>query len=176
MGRKRTQRGLTLIEAMIATAVMLIGATGLAAMSRQGIRLNGDGRRMTRATAIAEDLANQIALWEYADPRLANTSTSNDADYGDKDLAFEGASAPTADHGEADLTAGGRAWLGIPGAEIAAAGYERYWNVAEIDDQNGNGIPDARRIAVIVRWPQGGGHRRIVLFLAKVNPAAEERL
>ncbi len=176
MRRHKTSRGLTLIEAMVAMSVMLVGATGLAAMSRQGLRLNADGRQLTRATTIAQDLATQIELWEYADPRLENSNTSNDADYGDRDFLYEGTATVAPDHGEADIEKGGTRWMGIPGAELAAAGYERFWNVAELDDDNGNGIPDNRRIAVIVRWPHGNGFRRVVVFVAKLNPAPEERL
>ena len=48
--------------------------------------------------------------------------------------------------------------------------------MAEPDDTNGNGVPDARRIAVIVRWPQGAGYGRTVLYTVKVNPSPDERL
>lgn len=176
MRNARGQRGLTLVESMVAMAIMLIGATGMVAMSRQGVRLNGDGRRMMRATTIAEDLANQIELWEYADPRLANTSASNDADYADSAGAFETQATVSADHGEDDLQAGGAEWMGLPRATVEQGGYQRYWNVAEPDDTNGNGKPDGKRIAVIVRWPQGSGFRRIVLHVAKQNPDPAERL
>lgn len=177
MRSQRTQRGLTLIEAMIAMAVMLIGVTGLVGLSRQGIRLNADGRRITSAVAIAQDALNQINTWEYNDPRLTNTITSNDADYADDALAFEGDPGKfDFDHDEASIEKDGTKWLGIPAVQLQTQGYERYWNVAEIDDQNGNGIWDGRRIAVVVRWQQGGGWRRIVLHAAKLNPDPAERL
>ena len=177
MRRTDGQRGLTLIEAMIAMAVMLIGVTGLVGLSRQGLRLNADGRRLTSAVAVAQDLVSEIEAWDYADPRLANTSTANDADYADDAMLYEGDPGSfTPDHGEADLTKDGAAWLGIPTAQVQDLRFERYWNVAEFDDQNGNGIPDGRRIAVIVRWQDGGSWRRVVLYLAKPNPDPAERL
>jgi len=44
--------------------------------------------------------------------------------------------------------------------------------VAYVDDSNGNTVPDAARIAVIVRYPVGGvGFRRVVLMGTKLNPA-----
>jgi hypothetical protein len=89
-------------------------------------------------------------------------------------MSFEQAVPTLApDHGEADLgTNPNLPWQGIGTADIAAAGYERYWNVSESDDWNFNGKPDLKRIAVIVRWPLGGGFfRRIVLFTTKLNPA-----
>ena len=41
-------------------------------------------------------------------------------------------------------------------------------------DAGGNGLADGMRIAVIVRWPQGGTWHRVVLHGFKVNP--EDRL
>jgi prepilin-type N-terminal cleavage/methylation domain-containing protein len=161
-----SHRGFTLIEVMAAMGVMLIGAVGLVGLHKVGVTINGDARRMTRATAIAQDLLNQIELWPYTDARLtARTGTSTDI--GDTTFAFEKASPP-ADFAEANLAAGGAVWNGIPAAGVA--GYERYWNVVEADDTNGNGLMDAKRIGVVVRWQQGGGWRRVVLLSVKRNP------
>jgi type IV pilus assembly protein PilV len=173
MRTRTSARGFTLIENMAAFAVVLIGATGLASMYTMGVRMNGDARRMTRATAIAEDLIDNIALWPYGSTALANTKTGNDGDIGDTAFAFETSADPVAagiaDHGEADLTALGASWTGIPGSELAGQ-YERYWNVAYVDT-NGDGTSDVLEIAVIVRWRQSGSWRRVVLLTAKVNPA-----
>ena len=74
----------------------------------------------------------------------------------------------------------GTAWTGIPTAGLAVGGFERYWNVSTTDatgaliDASGNGLADGMRIAVIVRWPQGGTWHRVVLHGFKVNP--EDRL
>jgi prepilin-type N-terminal cleavage/methylation domain-containing protein len=169
-----SRRGFTLLEMMIAMMVLLIGAVGVAGLSSQGSKMNGDSRRVMRATAIAQDLVANIELWPYADVRLANGVPDNDGDIGDAALAYESASAPNADHGEADLVAGGGTWLGVAAAEIQLGGYQRYWNVSEGDDWNANGVPDAKRIAVIVRWPQGAGFRRVVLYTTKPNPADQQ--
>jgi len=171
------RRGTTLVEVMIAMALTMVGAMGLAGLNTMGLRYIGDGRRMTRATAIAEDLANQIWMWDYADPRLANANPANDDDPGDSGFAMEYTAnvAGLVDHGEADL---GGAWQGIPGADLAVAGFERYWNVSHNDpgvpgtllDANLDAVEDGKRISVIVRWPQGTGWRRIVVFVTKPNP------
>jgi prepilin-type N-terminal cleavage/methylation domain-containing protein len=168
------QRGLTLIEAMIAMVVMLIAAVGMLGLHVQGQKVNADALRILRATAIAQDLTSQIALWPYGDPRLVNANTANDATIGDPGFAFEAPGPPPSDYGETDLTAGGTVWNGIPTAELPQ-GYERYWNVAypvnPVFDTNGNGISDSMQIAVIVRWPSAGGFRRVVLLSVKENPA-----
>jgi Tfp pilus assembly protein PilV len=165
-----------LIEVMIAVALLVIAAVGVAQMARASTALNADARRITRATAIAQDLLGQIETWDYDDARLVNTVTGNDADYGDGSQKFEGATGFTVEHAEADLTLNGLDWNGLPPEALAAGGYERYWNVAEPDDRNSNGIADGKRIAVIVRWPHGAGFRRLVLYTAKVNPSPNERL
>jgi type II secretory pathway pseudopilin PulG len=167
--RTRLQRGSTLIEAMAAMAVLMIGAAGLVGMQKQSTFFLADARRTTRATAIAQDLLNQIELWDYTDPRLANTNTANDADVGDSAGLFETQATPPFDHAEADLGAG---WPGVPTSVLTANRMERYWNVSySLDDFNGNGVPDAVRIAVIVRWQVGTSWRKFVMVSTKVNPA-----
>lgn len=172
-------RGSTLIEVIAAVAVMLIGAAGMAGLNKMGLRLDGDGRRITRATAIAEDLAQQIALWPYNDARLTNANAANDDNIGDVGFLLEGNTDPTAhvDHSDADLTAGGHIWNGIPTAEIQASGFERYWNVSFNDpaspgnllDANTNGVADGKRIAVVVRYRNETGWRRIVVLTHKIS-------
>lgn len=170
-------RGNSLIEVMAAIAVMLVGGAGVVGLNKMGLRLDGDGRRITRATAIAEELAAQIQMWPYTDLRLSNGNTGNDDDIGDVGFALEQptfTAASTPDHSDADLGAG---WNGTPTPEIAAGGFERYWNVSFNDpenpgrllDQNRNGVADGMRIAVVVRYRTDVGWRRIVVFTTKVS-------
>jgi Tfp pilus assembly protein PilV len=171
MSSQRLRRGATLIEAMAAMAVLMIGAAGAASLQRQSMFFMADARQATRAGAFGQDLVAQIELWEYGDPRLANTSTANDADPTD---GFE-LDAPTVapDHGEADLTLGGKTWTGLPGALLQDNGMERYWNVAYVDDANANGTSDGVRVTVIVRWRPGGATtwRYATFFVVKPNAA-----
>jgi hypothetical protein len=171
----RLERGITLIENMMAVSLLLIGAMGSIAINRQSQQFLGDARKITRATAIAGDLATQIQLWDFDDPRLVNGLGTNDADVGDSALLFQSLDNPPFDHGENDLDLGGRPWTGHPVKNdpiLAANQMERYWNVSLNDvDYNANGTPDAMRIAVIVRWRTEGGWRRIVVPIVKVNPA-----
>jgi type II secretory pathway pseudopilin PulG len=178
MPSRRQERGASLIEAMVAMVVLLVGALGMMSLHSTGVRMQNESREITRATAIAQDLLNQIQSWEYADARLANANTTNDLDVGDDAQLFSApGTTPPFDHAEADLGAG---WTGIPAAGLAAGGFERYWNVSTTDrtgaliDAGGNGVADGMRIAVIVRWPQGGTWHRVVLHGFKVNP--EDRL
>lgn len=173
MHAHHTPRGTTLIESMVAMAVLLIGAAGMVSLHHHGVRVEGDSRRLTRATAIAQDMVTQMDLWAYGDPRLANTVAANDAVIGDPTFALEQSEDPLAaglvDHGEADLTLGGAAWLGLPTASVE--GYQRLYSVAYVDDTNGNGAPDAVRIAAVVRWRSGAAWRRVVAYSTRGNPA-----
>ena len=164
----RSQRGTTLLEAMVAVGVMLVAATGMLGLHVQQLKMNGEARRSTEAVALARDLVENISTWPYGDARLANTQPTNDVDIADDRQQFETADF-VADHGEADLGA----WNGLPSRD----GFNRYWNVAYVDDVDGNGVPgssvgwDAVRIAVIVRWRTDVGWRRVVLTTSKANPA-----
>jgi len=169
--RLRRTRGVTIIEALVSLAILTIGATGMVGMHRQSQVYLGDSLRMVRATTVAQDLIAQIETWSYDDPRLANSTAANDADLGDTAYAFATQATPPADHAEADLTAGGLTWNGLPRSVLENNGMERFWNVSYTDDQNGNAVPDAVRVAVIVRWPQGAGWRRVVFMTVKPNPA-----
>ena len=168
-------RGATLLEVMFAMAMLMIGAAGMVGMHRQSQLFLGDSRRLTRASYIAQDLANQIQLWPFSESdggRLANADASNDGDIADNAGVFYTEAAPPADHGEADLTLGGRSFNGLGQDVLALNQMERFWNVATSpdDDLNANGVADSLRIAVIVRWPEGSGWRRYVFYTVKVNP------
>ena len=167
----RWQRGTTLIEVMAATCILLVAGVGTLAMHGQQLKMNGDARRMTEATALAQDMVENIALWSWGDGRLADTNTTNNKDIGDSAFDFERLDNPPYDHAEkdGDLTLGNTVpWNGI---QNPPAGFERYWNVALVDDMENNGIFDAVRIAVIVRWQGSTGWRRIVLMTTKANPS-----
>lgn len=168
MRSTKLQRGATLLEALFAMSVLMVGAAGATGLQRQAMFYMADSRQATRAGAIAQDLTTQIELWDYDDPRLANTTTTNDASPMDGLNVDVPAVLP--DHGEADL---GATWTGLPVDTLAANGMERYWSVAYVDDANGNGQPDAVRVAVIVRWRPGGATfwRTATFFVVKPNPA-----
>jgi Tfp pilus assembly protein PilV len=166
--RLHSQRGTTLVEVMVATAVLLVAGLGMLGLHVQQLRMNGDARRITEATALAQDLVENITMWSFDDPRLATNSSAPHDDIGDSGRRFE-LDAPVADHTESDLgtPTSTPPWNGSP----ARAGFERYWNVAYVDDTDHNGVSDAARVAVIVRWRTDGGWRRIVVMTSKLNPA-----
>jgi len=177
MASLRNERGVGLIEAMMAMVVLLVGAMGMMSLHSTGVRMQGEAREITRATAIAQDLMSQMQTWDYADPRLSNLNTANDRDVADDAQLFTASgSTPPFDHAEADLAPLGTSWTGIPTEGLAVGGFERYWNVSTSNpdgsaiDSNGNGLVDGMHLAAIVRWQQGSSWHRVVLHGFKVNP------
>ncbi len=69
--RSRRQRGFSIIEAMIASLVMMIGLLGLAGLQVVGVRSNHFGRSMTQASQLAQDLTENMQRWDYNDARLS---------------------------------------------------------------------------------------------------------
>jgi len=67
---RRHDRGFSLIEAMVASVIMLIGLLGLAGLQVIGMRANNIGKRMSQASLLAQDLAQNMQIWAYADNRL----------------------------------------------------------------------------------------------------------
>jgi Tfp pilus assembly protein PilV len=166
----RSQRGSTLIEAMIAMGVMLTGAAAMVGLHQQALFYNGDARKMTRASAMASDLLNNLERLDYGDPLLANTNASNDGDIVDSSHAFEAYSfAPSSvtDHSWSELPA---TWAGITSASATAGGatlgstqIQLYWNISETVGTNYT----YKQVAAIVRWPHGAGWRRMVALGVK---------
>ena len=66
----RGPRGFSIIEALIASIVMLVGLLGLAALQVVGVRSNHFGRHMTQASQLAQDLVESAQRWDYNDVRL----------------------------------------------------------------------------------------------------------
>src|SRR5712691_5796499 len=66
----RHDRGFSLIEAMVASVIMLIGLLGLAGLQIIGVRANNIGKRMSQASLLGQDLAQNMQIWAYTDTRL----------------------------------------------------------------------------------------------------------
>ncbi len=150
--RAASARGFTLIEVMVAMALVLIAAVSLISLQNLGVRMTGSSRRVTRATAVAQDLLNQIELWSYNDPRLT-----------------------VATHADSEL---GTDYPGVPSSALTA-GYTRTWTVSDRDpavpanllDYNHNGVADGVTVSVTVSWNIADAAGQVTLVGFKRNPA-----
>jgi prepilin-type N-terminal cleavage/methylation domain-containing protein len=181
--RRRIDRGFSLIEAMVASVVMLIGLLGLAGLQVVSMRANNLGKRMAQASLLAQDLVQNMQLWEYTDARLApqggaspahtgiytNTNHSDIAKFWDLQHStalksnVDGSSV-TFDFtdgaaGAAQVNQLAASYSGVlsPVDNTLAAGeqtiFQRYWNVFLID-LNGSGQAQGKLVQVVVRWKE----------------------
>jgi type II secretory pathway pseudopilin PulG len=160
----RQRNGFTTIESLIAAVVFLVGLAGLLGALVQARGATGQARRLMQATDIANDLAEQIQLWDFNDPRLVANDVLCANDPLDKNgvLLKRGSPEYTAYvacmHGELMLKLGGAKFGGLPGTTVGSPGvvfkdegsnatrYERFYIVRVQDVRDG-----VRRMQVWVK-------------------------
>jgi hypothetical protein len=201
MRARARDRGFSLVEAMVASVVMLIGLLGLAALQIAGARANNLGKRMAQASLLAQDLVQNInTIWQYNDPRLTpqNFTTSlscstatncNDPTHVQPFWDVGRAQVPSSVFDYSDgalagsatvlnaLTYSGTSYEGVtsPVDTTLAAGeqiiFTRYWNVFSI--QLNGSTENGKLIQVVVRWKEAAlsGYRQVTTSFYKYNPS-----
>jgi len=197
---RHMDRGFSLIEALIASMVMLIGLLGLAGLQVVGMRANNLGKRMAQASLLAQDLVQNMQVWQYTDGRLtpqasaspAHTGLYTDTNHADIakfwDLQNTAALTSNVDSSSVtfDFTDGA---AGAAAVSQLAANYEgvlspvdtslptaeqtvfqRYWNVFLVD-LNGSGAAQGKLVQVMVRWKEPNfGYRQVNTSFYKNDP------
>ena len=69
-----TEKGFTLSEALVAIVVLSLGLLGLERMHIAAIQVNTIASRLTQATTLAQDRAEQLMALPYDDAMLADTT------------------------------------------------------------------------------------------------------
>lgn len=72
--QRRTERGMTLLEAMIALAVLLIGLLGTAQLQMYGMGATQGARAQTIATELATELAGSLSQLPTNDARISGAA------------------------------------------------------------------------------------------------------
>jgi Tfp pilus assembly protein PilV len=179
-------RGSTLIEAMVASTILLVALAGLLPLQVMGARMNRWSERTLEASSLANDLTESIERWSYSDARLTplTTVTSlNDPaisatwDMGTSATASHRAQysdSPNPDPNASTSNALGTNYQGFS-SDMDGDGkpdFTRYWNVYTVDSGSA-GSPSGKLVQVIVRWnePKVGWHQ-IVVSTFKRNPGA----
>ena len=183
--RRSIARGFTLVEAMIASAILIISLAALLPLQVIGVRMNRWSERTLDASLLATDLSENIARWSYSDARLAPLGTVSS--FSDSTVAAGwdmGTSAhashraqfsdsPSTDQNAGAYNALGASYQGLS-SDLDGDGkpdFTRYWNVYAID-LTGSGTPSGKLVQVIVRWnePNVGWHQ-VTMTTFKRNPA-----
>ena len=188
--RTRFRRGTTLIEAMIALTVMLIGMAGFASLQVISVRANHFAKRISMASAVATDLTDTITRAPYNAPMLNTVTQITSCTTSTLQACLANASVVPWDLGAADplvtaftyppdysdASVGGfsTAWMALPvvtggtpsrvGVDIdrdGAPDFFRYWNVYDIKPTD-SGFSAGKFTQVYVRWKEPGfGFRQV---------------
>ncbi len=187
----RPPRGTSLIELMIAMAVIAVGLLAMWHLHVLGLTSNSAGRRQTVATAIARELVSGLERLAYTDPLIGGTDLST---------IYVGpgtTSGPPADvlfgslvDGSGNLRTGTppyRQWNDasqvVPGVRLdsqipgeGGATYQRRWTVWGVTSPSApaNAVPGVKLIAVSVTWrdPPFARLREVVLYAQVPNPGS----
>lgn len=182
----RNQRGMSLVEVLIALTVLAIGLTGATAASVYSSRAMARSSHVEEASMLAQSMASAVSSVPYTvlasgvSP-FANANAGNDGDIADSEGRYCSASFATAGLGSclggATLPAG--AWApdhadaDFAGSQFAAmvsplptgrTPFQRFLNVAPMP--SGNGV----MFAVIVRWKEGDVYQRTVVVGTRFQP------
>ena len=175
----RATRGFTLIEVMVAMAVLLVGMLGLMRLQILGLTWNESARAHSRATELALELRSAMEQVPWGDGHLAVTGTwgsTAPAPYGSLLLGPDGSVAP-----------GATAWndaspiLGVtPDASLerdslnpAQPRFQRRWTVWGYTNMASTNS-GALIVANSVIWRDRGSMqaREVVVYTMRANPAA----
>ncbi len=183
----RRRGGFTLIEGLVASVVFLLGMLALVGAFLSARRANSNARRELLASAVVSDMAEQINLWPYQDPRLLPSSgwCANPANFAAQlsDVNTFKANADGCMHDEADLKATATTnWGGLASSEFASGlsdmdTFYRYYVVQELNENdavvNAAAVNSGVRkvIWATVLYVEGGDVRRVVTQVVKVRQA-----
>ena len=190
-GAAHRQNGSTLIEAMVSMALISVGLLGLMGAEIAARRADGQGLRVSQASALAQRVLHSLEVLDWSDARLADTLDTNNADVADTADLF----------GKETVTAVADHQLQLPGVTTPvnanalrtlagfAAGdtldyngdgdpdFAVYWNVANCALSStwqfdcGAATPTVKRIGVVVRFHQGGRWYRVGAQTAVFDPS-----
>jgi prepilin-type N-terminal cleavage/methylation domain-containing protein len=155
---KHLQRGMTLLEVLIAITILSVGLLALVRMQTQAVKTNFSGRQLTEATILAQDKVEDIRLVNkryLADTSLPEPAAIQDTQNNwtidtDGDGIFDtfNWASPEGTEGPIDVTE----------AATATGGYTREWCIVD-----GFPVVKAKTVHVRVMW---GNNRQVLLQTA----------
>lgn len=170
---KRNERGATILEGMIAMAVLTIGLLGLLAAQVTAANQNGAAVRKARAVAVAQDVLSCVRRWQYTDARIANGVSNDDV------IVATGGLSGALDESTVDVTlnvdpaASNTVDPPLSLVELdynrdGAPDYRRYILTSDLKDRENTVI--GRTIRVVVTWTDAGRWQAVTMATAKYDP------
>lgn len=158
MPARTAERGVTLVETMIAILVAFIALSAIGGVVFSAlISSKNQGVETTRMTAIANEKINELFRLSYSDTStnttLISASTWNVGLTNGGGTGYSSTPCAGSDNGYVDfLDASGNSLSGTTCSAAIASGYtfERRWQIAAVDDSSGNPISGLKQITVIV--------------------------
>jgi len=149
----KSEQGYTLIESLIAIAILAFGLMAVATMQITAIKANAIASGMSQGLALAQTKVEELMNLPYS--ALDDT----DLDGTDQDLNDDGVDDDGENFGLDDTVEDSDHYT--PGTDDR---YKVSWNVAEDEP-----VTDSRTIRVIVTWTEKGKDKRITLDFVKTN-------
>jgi len=142
-------KGFTLLEVLVAIAILAFGLLAIATMQATSIKGNARAISISEGVTLAQDRSEWIGRLAYDDATLSDGGGTNDGLAGlDDGLASSDQQDP---NNPVNLTPNGR-------------GYNIYWNVAEDWP-----ITNTKTIRVFVIWTERGAQKRVAVDLMKAD-------
>ena len=143
---KHGQKGFTIIEVMVAVAILSIGLLGITSMQMSAIRGNKLSDDITCALTLAEDKMEELLGLDYNNAALEDVVANNNS-------FLSRTASGWIDHQELNIDETGK---------INAGHFTRVWNIAD-----NTPIINNKTINVIVLW--GNGEHQVSLTSIKRN-------
>jgi prepilin-type N-terminal cleavage/methylation domain-containing protein len=174
-------RGFSLIETMLAIAILSFGMLGIAAVQVIAIRSKNFSANMSTASQLARDLAENVVRWSFTDARLnplklvtsaTDQTVAQHWDMGRTDIVQSSALAEFGETvGDPNATTTGLLAANYQGL-VTPTTFHRYWNVYGLDIA-GTGTAQGKLVQIIVRWLEPGvGQRQVALSTYVADSAA----
>ena len=151
--KEKNQEGFTLVEILIAIAILAFGLLSVATMQVRAIKTNAIASGISQGLTLGQAKVEELMNLSYGHSDLLDT----DGDGTGQDVDEDGFDDDGGNFGLDDTT-------GADGSEDNGGRYKLYWNVA-IDEPS----TSSKTIRVIVTWTEKGRNKNIKLDFVKTD-------